>query len=168
MQHPRVRHLPARLLVILAAVLAGCASVPVALFLWPAATQAGDLQPRLPLRAAFYYPWYPEIWDGADGAQYTVYHPALGKYDSSDPAVIGQHIADMQYGHIDAGIVSWWGQGSPTDGRLPRSWLPLPAALSAGRSTTSPKAWATHLRRRWPRTWLTSATGTATTRLTCA
>ena len=33
--------------------------------------------------------------------------------------MIRQHIEAMQYGHIDAGILSWWGQGTATDARIP-------------------------------------------------
>jgi hypothetical protein len=33
--------------------------------------------------------------------------------------VIANHIAAMRYGQIDAGIASWWGQGSTTDQRFP-------------------------------------------------
>src|SRR4029434_2337903 len=42
-----------------------------------------------------------------------------GYYDSSDQAIIQQHLAAMQYGNIQVGISSWWGQGSTTDQRLP-------------------------------------------------
>ena len=83
------------------------------------ATATESPQPRLPIRAAFYYPWFPETWDQDGFNPFTNYHPSLGFYDSSDPAVIAQNIADMQYGRIEAGIASWWGQGTPTDGRFP-------------------------------------------------
>jgi hypothetical protein len=78
-----------------------------------------DIQPALPLRAAFYYPWFPEAWNQQNITPYTNYHPTLGYYDSSDPAVIRQHVTAMQYGGIQAGIASWWGQGSRTDSRIP-------------------------------------------------
>ena len=74
---------------------------------------------ELPLRAAFYYPWYPEAWEQGGVSPYTNYTPTLGFYDSTDPAVIQQHIAAMQYGNIQAGIVSLGGQGNPSHGRLP-------------------------------------------------
>ena len=78
----------------------------------------GDTQPSLPIRAAFYYPWFPETW-GPSSDRFTNYHPSLGFYDSSDMGVVSQHIAAMQYGRIQAGISSWWGQGSKTDQRVP-------------------------------------------------
>ncbi|MDQ3871061.1 MAG: hypothetical protein M3301_05530, partial [Chloroflexota bacterium] len=77
-----------------------------------------DLQPTLPLRAAFYYPWFPEAWDQNGIRPYTWYTPALGWNDSADPATIRAHLAAMEYGNIRAGIASWWGQGSRTDARL--------------------------------------------------
>ena len=72
-------------------------------------------QPVRSLRAAFYYPWYPENW--AEGVRD---RPSLGLYDSGRPGVAERHIASMLHGHIDVGIASWWGQGSRTDGRVPR------------------------------------------------
>lgn len=76
-----------------------------------------DKQPSFPIRAAFYYPWFPETW-GNLSAPFTNYHPTLGYYDSSSSSVIHTHIQEMQYAGIDAGIASWWGQGTPTDGRV--------------------------------------------------
>lgn len=73
------------------------------------------IEPSTPIRAAFYYPWYPETW--YPGIHFT---PTLGApYNSSDPAVIQYEIASMEYANITVGIASWWGQGSPTDGRIP-------------------------------------------------
>ena len=72
----------------------------------------------LPIRAAFYYPWFPEAWTQQGIYPYTNYHPSLGYYDQSDSDVIRQHIDSMQYGNIEAGILSWWGQGTPTDNRV--------------------------------------------------
>ncbi len=80
---------------------------------------ASDLQPAFPLRAAFYYPWFPEAWKQHGIYPYTNYTPSLGFYDQSDQAVIRQQIAAMHYGGIDTGIASWWGQGSTADKRLP-------------------------------------------------
>jgi hypothetical protein len=76
-------------------------------------------QPVLPLRAAFYYPWFPEAWEQHGIYPYTHYTPTLGFYDSTAQVVIQQHIAAMQYGNIQAGIVSWWGPGTRSDDRLP-------------------------------------------------
>jgi hypothetical protein len=73
----------------------------------------------LPIRAAFYYPWFPEAWDQGGAYPFTNYTPSLGIYDQGDPAVIRNHLDAMQYGKIEAGIASWWGQGHHTDKKLP-------------------------------------------------
>jgi hypothetical protein len=93
----------------------------------------GDVQPSFPIRAAFYYPWFPEGWDQQGLNPFTHYNPTLGFYDSSNPATIAAHIDAMRYAKIDAGIASWWGVGSPTDGRVP--------ALLAGAAGT-PFRWS--------------------------
>ena len=81
-------------------------------------TPSGDYQPGFPIRAAFYYPWFPEAWNQQGMNPFTNYHPSLGFYDSGSTSVIKQHIAAMQYGNIQVGIASWWGQGSKTDSRV--------------------------------------------------
>ncbi|HYX85303.1 MAG TPA: fibronectin type III domain-containing protein [Gaiellales bacterium] len=85
----------------------------------PTAPVAGpaDIQPSFPIRAAFYYPWYPQTW--TVNGHYPHYTPSLGYYDSSSTAVIQQHVQAMEYGKIQVGISSWWGQGTVTDNRLP-------------------------------------------------
>ncbi|TDT97580.1 RNA polymerase sigma factor (sigma-70 family) [Streptomyces sp. 846.5] len=70
---------------------------------------------RLPVRAAFYYPWYPENFSGA-GSHYT---PSAGQYSVDVPATVDRQIQDMQYGGLQAGISSWWGPGKREDKRLP-------------------------------------------------
>jgi hypothetical protein len=75
-------------------------------------------QPAFPIRAAFYYPWFSEAWTQLGVYPYTNYTPKLGYYSSADQATIKQHIGMMQYGNIQAGIASWWGQGSQTDARI--------------------------------------------------
>jgi hypothetical protein len=80
---------------------------------------AGDIQPTFPIRAAFYYPWFPESWKQQNIYPYTNCTPTLGYYDSSDQAVIRKHIEAMEYGQIDVGILSWWRQGARSDSRIP-------------------------------------------------
>ena len=88
-----------------------------------------DIQPRFPVRAAFYYPWFPEAWKQQGMNPFTHYQPLLGYYDGSSSSVIASQITAMQYGKIGVGIASWWGRGSRTDGRIP-------ALLSAAARTT--------------------------------
>ena len=52
-----------------------------------------------------------------------------GYYLSDDPNTLKQQIAAMQYGHLDAGIISWWGQGSQSDSVVPED---LAAATNTG------------------------------------
>src|SRR4029077_11497138 len=83
--------------------------VPLMALAFPAAIAA-----PAPIRAAFVYPWFPETWSAGSN-----FHPALGQYDSSNPTVIAAQIEAMKWGGIQAGIASWWGQGTPTDQRIP-------------------------------------------------
>src|SRR4051812_5288076 len=68
----------------------------------------------VPIRAAFYYPWYPETWYSDDALT-----PTLGNYDSSDRAVLAAHVKMAKYAGLDAFISSWWGIGKKSDQRLP-------------------------------------------------
>lgn len=75
----------------------------------------------LPIRGAFYYPWftggsapYRGAWTQGSNP-WTQYHPKRGYYDSASTAVIDQHIGDLVYGKFDAMIVSWWGPSSKED-----------------------------------------------------
>ena len=72
----------------------------------------GAITSPAPIRAAFYYPWYPETWGSG-----THYNPTLGLYDSYSDYVIATHTKEMQDAGLYAGISSWWGQGTPTDTR---------------------------------------------------
>jgi hypothetical protein len=67
-----------------------------------------------PIRAAFYYPWYPETEAWA-----TRYTPTLSKYDSSNPAVLAKHVSQAKYAGLNAFISSYWGKGTRTANRLP-------------------------------------------------
>ncbi len=82
------------------------------------------------IRAAFYYPWFPGAWTQNGIYPYTKYTPSNGYYSSNDASVVKQQIAAMQYGHLDAGIISWWGQPpSPEDSVVPTD---LAAAAGTG------------------------------------
>jgi hypothetical protein len=101
--------------------------------LQPAAAYAPatiDRQPGFPIRAAFYYPWFPETWHKDDK-----FHPSLGQYSSASGSVIRRHIKALRYGRIEAGIVSWWGRGHRSDRRLAK-------ILAVTKSARSPFRWA--------------------------
>ncbi len=82
-----------------------------------------------PVRAAFYYPWFPEAWDQSGMNPFTHYHPSAGFYSEANGSVVAEQIAAMQYGKIGVGIASWWGQGSQTDAKMP---LLLSTAVGTG------------------------------------
>ena len=85
----------------------------------PPSPSAYASAPSYPIRAAFYYPWFPEAWNQGGFNPFTWYSPVPdGYYDSSNTAVIDDHIARMEYAGIHVGIASWWGQGSKTDLRI--------------------------------------------------
>jgi hypothetical protein len=91
-------------------------------------------QPGLPLRAIFYYDWFPEGWTQENGIfPFSKYHPSLGWYDSGDPKVVRRHVQAILYGHIPVGIYDWWGIGTNHDQRFP-------TALAVARTT--PLHWA--------------------------
>ncbi len=92
-------------------------------------------EPMLPIRGAFYYGWFPELWSAGSIAPYTRYRPSLGLYSSADPRSLRTHVAAMSYGGFDVGIWSWWGIGEPTD-------LRFPTALGVARPT--PFRWAVY------------------------
>ncbi len=77
-----------------------------------------DWQPSFPIRAAFYYPWFPEGWNQQGMRPFTHYHPSLGRYDVRSPSVLAAHIHAMRYAGLQAGIASWWGPKSLTDRNL--------------------------------------------------
>jgi hypothetical protein len=70
-----------------------------------------------PIRAAFYYPWFPEAWKQQGYDPFSWYKPTIGYY--STDAVVKSQVAVMQKAGIQVGIASWWGQGSATDRRIP-------------------------------------------------
>jgi hypothetical protein len=90
----------------------------LALLLTVIALAAPATAGALPLRAAFYYPWFPEAWSQKGLYPYTHYRPELGFYDSGAITTIRHHLDWFAWGDIDAGISSWWGQGTRTDQRL--------------------------------------------------
>lgn len=82
-------------------------------------------QPTFPIRAAFYYPWFPEGWVQQSLSPYTRYQPSLGRYDSGDRETIAAQLHALAYGHFQAAIVSWWGQGQKSEATR------VPALLAA-------------------------------------
>src|SRR5207249_6574311 len=50
-------------------------------------------EPQLPIRSAFYYPWFSQAWHQQGLAYFSHYMPTLGAYSSSDPLVLRQHLS---------------------------------------------------------------------------
>jgi hypothetical protein len=101
---------------------------------------ADPSQPSFPIRAAFYYAWYPEAWSRRSVFPYSRFQPSLDFYDAADAQVVRAHVDAMRYAHLNAGIYSWWGPiGYPmTDLRF---WRYLAAAR------TTPFRWAIYYER---------------------
>ncbi len=97
-------------------------------------------QPAFPIRATFYYGWYPEAWSRAAIYPYTRFHPSLGFYELDEPDVVSSQLAALRYGNLDAAVFSWWGADGypPTDPRFHRF-------LAASRAT--PFRWAAYYER---------------------
>ena len=74
-----------------------------------------SFQPQPPIRAAFFYPWFPAAWTQAGFDPFTNYNPSLGFYDSQDDAVIDEQLNLASRAGLDAFIASWWGPGHHTD-----------------------------------------------------
>jgi glycosyl hydrolase family 99 len=70
------------------------------------------------IRAAFYYPWFPQTWGSDPQNPFTNYVPTLGRYSTDLPTVKVQ-IADMKYAGVSVGLASWFGQSSNTSANWP-------------------------------------------------
>jgi hypothetical protein len=92
-------------------------------------------QPTFPIRAAFYYPWFPEAWNQNGISPFTKYHPSLGYYTSASDPVRDAHLRSLEYARFQVGIYSWWGRTSKEDARFP-------GMLARTNATSSPVKWA--------------------------
>lgn len=63
-----------------------------------------------PIRAAYYFPWWPEGWDDTGATPPSHYTPSLGQYDLADSDVLTQHMLWAKEAHIDALIATWQGR----------------------------------------------------------
>jgi len=113
---------------------AGIALLAAAAIAAAAAAVALAAPPKRPplTVGAYYYTWYgPDgtHWDKgyARGRLEAPQRPALGEYDSRDPAVIAAHYRWAQRYGVDLFIASWWGPGGWDDVTLRDHVLPSPA-----------------------------------------
>jgi hypothetical protein len=70
------------------------------------------------IRAAFYYPWFPQTWGTNLLAPFTNYTVTRGRYSTDLPTVTAQ-VADLRYAGVNLGIASWFGQTSNTNANWP-------------------------------------------------
>jgi glycoprotein endo-alpha-1,2-mannosidase len=101
------------------------------LFVLLALVLPGAASAAAPRVSAFYYPWYGmpskdgsyQHWDQAGHAPPTniasAYYPLRGVYSSSDALVVSAQMDEIRSAGIDQIDVSWWGQGSAEDQRMP-------------------------------------------------
>ena len=81
------------------------------------------LRPRV---LAFYYAWYRGT-DWIDGSKPTARdNTNPTPYDSADTGVIRRHFAQAAVAGIEGFIVSWWGEGTPSDQNLPSLFAGAP------------------------------------------
>ena len=80
--------------------------------------------------AIFYYPWYSTpVRDGnwahwyveRDGQHVlsTPYYPVRGLYSSSNARIVAAQMREIAAAGVGTVVVSWWGEGSAEDERLP-------------------------------------------------
>ncbi len=77
---------------------------------------------RPPLVLAYTYLWYgvdfPDRHWNDSPVTLVVDRPLLGYYNSSDPRILEVQLRQLEAAGFDGVIVSWWGQGSPSDRAL--------------------------------------------------
>ncbi len=95
--------------------------------------------PQTPALWAVYYAWYEaaaglhdkwRLWTGnqtqsARPKPYSRAQPLIGYYDSDDPAVVRWHIKLAKAAGIEAFLVSWWGEATPSGIALEKTILPV-------------------------------------------
>ncbi len=77
-------------------------------------------QPSFPIRAAFFYPWFPAAWDQQGVYPYSHFKPAYGYYASDEGSVIDEQLRRARRAGLEAMIASWWGPGHHTDEAIQR------------------------------------------------
>jgi hypothetical protein len=92
-------------------------------------------QPTFPIRAVFYYGWYPENW--TIGGLRPHSHPSAGYYSSANVGMQRAEIEALTYARIDAAISSWQQPRDILDTRL-RGLLAATVRLGA------PLKWAVY------------------------
>ena len=108
----------------------GAAVLVAALALGAGSGPAASVEPGARDVAIFYYPWYSTpTRDGGWAHWYverdgqpvlsTPYYPLRGLYSSSNLKVVAAQMREIAAAGVGTVVVSWWGEGSPEDERLP-------------------------------------------------
>jgi glycoprotein endo-alpha-1,2-mannosidase len=108
----------------------GAAVLVAALALGAGSGPAASVEPGARDVALFYYPWYSTpTRDGSWAHWYvehdgqpvlsTPYYPLRGLYSSSNVKIVGAQMREIAEAGVGTVVVSWWGEGSPEDERLP-------------------------------------------------
>jgi len=93
------------------------ASRPASTHRDPTPASAGHEWPDFSHPGGFLLSLVPEFLESTRHGPVTHYHPSLGFY-SQDDRVSSRTDRSLQYGKIQLGIASWWGQGHYTDQRF--------------------------------------------------
>jgi len=108
----------------------GVAVLAITVTLGASSGPAASVEPGARDVAIFYYPWYSTpVRDGSwahwyverDGqpALSTPYFPMRGLYSSSNARIVAAQMREIARAGVGTVVVSWWGEGSPEDERLP-------------------------------------------------
>jgi len=108
----------------------GVAVLAITLTLGASSGPAASVEPGARDVAIFYYPWYSTpVRDGSWAHWYverdglpmlsTPYFPMRGLYSSSNARIVAAQMREIARAGVGTVVVSWWGEGSPEDERLP-------------------------------------------------
>lgn len=64
-----------------------------------------------PVRAAFYYGWFPAWWPDPGSR----FRPSAGPYSTQDLTAVRRQVDEMRHGGMQAAIASWWGPETVPD-----------------------------------------------------
>jgi Glycosyl hydrolase family 99 len=129
----RFVHLQSLLASLLVFVLVGCVSTSVT-GQETDSPSAFDGNVIFPVRAAFYYPWFPETW--SVNGSHVFYNPTLGYYESSTQTVVDTHINALSYANVQVGIASWWGVNTHKENER------IPLLINRTQTLNAPLKWA--------------------------
>lgn len=87
-------------------------------------------------RMAYYEVGYPYQFTASPPHE----TPSAGFYNTNDTPLVQSHLEALRYAHVDIGLASWWGPGTPSDNDVSR-------VLNITTDAGSPLRWAVMYRR---------------------